>query len=58
MASLYFMKCGQKLPLPFHCGQPIHKEKVEEKEKLVCWLGPQRQQFSVSEKVEEQRGVG
>lgn len=40
MATLYCMKCGQKLPLPFHCGQPMHKEKMQNQDKLVCWMGP------------------
>jgi DNA-directed RNA polymerase subunit RPC12/RpoP len=39
MATLYCMKCGQKLPLPFHCGQPMHKEKIQNQDKLVCWMG-------------------
>jgi hypothetical protein len=31
MAAFYGMKCEQKLPVSFHCGQPMHEEKVEEK---------------------------
>jgi hypothetical protein len=40
MATLYCLKCGQKLPMPFHCGQAMRKEKINEQEKLVCWMGP------------------
>ena len=40
MATLYCMKCGQKLPMPYHCGQPMHKEKIQDQDKLVCWMGP------------------
>jgi len=39
MASLYCMKCGQKLPMPFYCGQPMQKDKIDDKEKLGCWMG-------------------
>jgi hypothetical protein len=40
VATLYYLKCGQELPLPFHWGQPMHEEKLKEQEKLVCWMGP------------------
>jgi Cu+-exporting ATPase len=32
--------CGYTEQVPKHCKQPMHLEKVEGIEKLVCWMGP------------------
>lgn len=32
--------CGHTEPVPMHCGQEMHVEKVEGQEMLVCWMGP------------------
>jgi Cu+-exporting ATPase len=31
--------CGAEIPTPMHCDRPMHVEKVEGVEKLVCWMG-------------------
>ncbi|MFW9906655.1 MAG: heavy metal translocating P-type ATPase [Candidatus Thorarchaeota archaeon] len=33
--------CDYKEPIPMHCKQPMHIEKIDEDEKLVCWMGPE-----------------
>ncbi len=32
-------KCGQTIPLPEHCGRPMHVESVDGRPRLVCWMG-------------------
>lgn len=41
MPKLKCEKCGHELDVPQHCGQPMHVEKVQEVEMLVCWMGPE-----------------
>jgi len=38
--KLYCESCGSMVDVPQHCGQPMHVEKVEGKDMLVCWMGP------------------
>ena len=33
--------CDYSEPIPMHCKQPMHIEKVDGEEKLVCWMGPE-----------------
>ena len=39
MAKLKCQKCGHEEEVPQHCGKPMHLEKVEGREMLVCWMG-------------------
>jgi hypothetical protein len=32
--------CGYTTSIPMHCGKSMHIEKIEEKNMLVCWMGP------------------
>jgi len=32
--------CGTTQDVPMHCGKPMHPEKVDGKQMLVCWMGP------------------
>jgi len=32
--------CGAEIATPMHCDRPMHIEKVDGVEKLVCWMGP------------------
>jgi hypothetical protein len=41
MATLKCPKCGAKQDMPMHCRKPMHLEKLEGENKLVCWMGPQ-----------------
>jgi Cu+-exporting ATPase len=34
-------KCGLEMDIPMHCDKPMHPEIVDEKEMLVCWMGPE-----------------
>lgn len=38
--KLKCQECEYTESIPLHCGQPMHKEEVNGKEKLVCWMGP------------------
>ncbi len=31
--------CDYTEPIPMHCNQPMHIEKTNGKEQLVCWMG-------------------
>ncbi|MFX0016705.1 MAG: hypothetical protein ACFFB2_18525 [Promethearchaeota archaeon] len=31
--------CDYTEPIPMHCKQPMHIEKIDGKETLVCWMG-------------------
>jgi hypothetical protein len=33
--------CEYSETIPTHCKQPMHVEKVDGEEKLVCWMGPE-----------------
>ncbi|MBW2119912.1 MAG: hypothetical protein JRG73_20755 [Deltaproteobacteria bacterium] len=39
MAKLRCPKCGAEQEMPLHCKKPMHIEKLEEENKLVCWMG-------------------
>ena len=39
----YILKCRiceHTQPVPNHCKQPMHLERIEDREMLVCWMGP------------------
>jgi hypothetical protein len=38
--KLVCQECDYSEVIPNHCGEPMHIEKIEDKEKLVCWMGP------------------
>lgn len=40
MPKLVCQECGTKSEVPQHCGKPMHVEKVNGKDMLVCWMGP------------------
>ncbi len=33
--------CEYTEPIPMHCKQPMHIEKVDGEAKIVCWMGPE-----------------
>ncbi|MBD3188617.1 heavy metal translocating P-type ATPase [Candidatus Bathyarchaeota archaeon] len=32
--------CDETMPVPMHCGKPMHVEEVDGVNMLVCWMGP------------------
>jgi len=40
MPILKCTSCGSTSDVPQHCGKPMHVEKVDGKDMLVCWMGP------------------
>ncbi len=41
MSNLICTVCSHSQEIPIHCGQKMHVEEVNGKEKLVCWMGPE-----------------
>ncbi|HSR57409.1 MAG TPA: heavy metal translocating P-type ATPase, partial [Candidatus Binataceae bacterium] len=39
-AKLKCGKCGHEATMPPHCNRPMHVDKVNGQNKLVCWMGP------------------
>ncbi len=40
MAQLHCAACDETQPVPTHCGQPMHVDRVDGVEMLVCHMGP------------------
>ena len=38
--TLECAKCGYETAMPPHCNRPMHVEQVNDRPKLVCWMGP------------------
>jgi len=38
--TLKCAKCSTEMPMPSHCGKPMHVENVNGQTKLICWMGP------------------
>jgi len=39
-AKLKCERCGYEAAMALHCDKPMHLEKVDGRDKLVCWMGP------------------
>ncbi len=37
--KLTCQECEKQEEIPQHCGKPMHIEKIDDREMLVCWMG-------------------